>query len=288
MWLIFSKAKLLMRLLKKYSIIALGMLCYASPSFSKNTAQIGKNSMTSSESIQFTPAWPHGDIREVLPDVFFVTGTNKIHHEGVDIQTSRNMVILRNGSELTLVNTVRLNEEGLKKLESLGSVTHIVRIGAFHGRDDAFYRKHYPMAQLWTLKGMTYESGLKPDRDLMPNGDIPFPGCSVFVFETSTQPEGILHIDRDEGILISCDSIQNITSTDEFYSTDTAKFFQDQGLVKAANISPVWLGATHTNAGDFNRLLKTMTFRHLLTAHGEPLMNTAYEQLTATVKRVFP
>ncbi len=121
--------------------------------------------MTSSESIQFTPAWLHGDIREVLPDVFFVTGTNKIHHEGVDIQTSRNMVILRNGSELTLVNTVRLNEEGLKKLESLGSVTHIVRIGAFHGRDDAFYRKHYPMAQLWGLKGMTYESGLKPDRD---------------------------------------------------------------------------------------------------------------------------
>lgn len=244
--------------------------------------------MTSSESIQFTPAWPHGDIREVLPDVFFVTGTNKIHHEGVDIQTSRNMVILRKGSELTLVNTVRLNEEGLKKLESLGSVTHIVRIGAFHGRDDAFYRTHYPMAQLWGLKGMTYESGLKPDRDLLPNGDMPFPGCSVFVFETSTLPEGILHINRDEGILISCDSIQNITSTDEFYSTDTAKSFQDQGLVKAANISPVWLGATHTNAGDFNRLLKTMTFRHLLTAHGEPLMNTAYEQLTATIKRVFP
>lgn len=265
------------------------MLFCILPSFGENTTQPGASSMaSSSQSIQFTPAWPHGDIREILPDVFFVTGTNKIHHEGVDIQTSRNMVIVRNGSELTLVNTVRLNEEGLKKLELLGSVTHIVRIGAFHGRDDAFYRNQYPTAQLWTLKGMTYESGLKSDRDLTPEGAMPFSGCSLFVFETSRLPEGILHIDREGGILISCDSIQNITSTDKFYSPETAKSFQDQGLVKPANITPIWLGATHTSAADFHRLLTTMTFGHLLTAHGDPLMNTAYEQVSATVKRVFP
>jgi hypothetical protein len=233
-----------MRLLEKYTILLLGLLFYVSSSFSKNTTQIGTNPVPPSQSIHFTPAWPHGDISEVFADVFFVTGTNKIHHEGVDIQTSRNMVIIRNGSELTLVNTVRLNEDALKKLESLGSVTHIVRIGAFHGRDDAFYRNHYPTAQLWTLKSMTYENGLKSDRDLIPNGETPLPGCSVFIFETSIQPEGILHIDRDGGILISCDSIQDITSTDEFYSTDTAKSFQEQGLVKAANISSIWLGAT--------------------------------------------
>jgi hypothetical protein len=277
-----------MHLFNNYTFMLLGVLFCVPPSFSTNTTQIGANSMTSSQPIQFTPVWPHGDIQEVFTDVFFVTGTNKIHNEGVDIQTSRNMVVLCNGSELTLVNTVRLNEEGLKKLQSLGSVTHIVRIGAFHGRDDAFYRHQYPTAQLWTLKGMTYENGLKPDRDLTPEGTMPFPGCSVFVFETSTQLEGILHIGREDGILISCDSIQNITSTDEFYSLETAKSFQDQGLVKAANISSIWLGATQTNAVDFNRLLKTMSFRHLLTAHGEPLINTAYEQVASTVKRVFP
>ena len=71
------------------------------------------------------------------------------------------MTIIRNGSELTLVNTVRLSEEGLNQLDRLGKVTHIVRIGAFHGRDDAFYRDHYPIAQLWTLKGMSYESRSK-------------------------------------------------------------------------------------------------------------------------------
>jgi hypothetical protein len=88
-------------------------------------------------------------------------------------------------------------------------------------------------------------------------------------------------------MLISCDSIQNITATDQFYSPETAKSFQDQGLVKPANISSIWLGATHTKVSDFDRLLKTITFRHLITAHGQPLLNTAYEQVAATAKRVF-
>lgn len=244
--------------------------------------------MPSPQSLQFTPVWPHGEIREIFKDVFFVTGTNKIHHEGVEIQTSRNMVIIRSGSELTLINTVRLNDEGLRKLDLLGSVAHIIRIGAFHGRDDAFYRNQYPNSLLWTLKGMTYENGLKSDRDLIPGGIMPFPDCSLFVFETSQLPEGILHIKREGGILISCDSIQNITSMDDFYSPETAQSFRSQGLVKPANITPIWLGATHTKAADFYRLLKTMHFKHLLAAHGEPLINTAFQQIAETVGRVFP
>lgn len=243
--------------------------------------------MNPPQDIQFTPAWPHGDIHEIFPDIFFVTGTNKVHHEGVNIQTSRNMVIIRHNFELTLVNTVRLNEEGLKKLDQLGKVNHIIRIGAFHGRDDAFYRHHYQNAQLWTLAEMTYGNGLKADREMTPEGKMPIPNCSLFVFKTSTLPEGILHINTSGGILISCDSIQNVTAIDEFYNSETEKLFQNQGLVKTANISPIWLGATHTNKSDFDRLLKTMTFCHLVTAHGEPLKNIACEQVTATIERVF-
>jgi hypothetical protein len=239
------------------------------------------------QSLQFTPAWPHGNICQIFQDVFFVTGTNKIHHEGIDIQTSRNMTIVRSGSELTLINTVRLNDEALQKLDALGVVTNIVRIGAFHGRDDAFYQNQYPHAKLWALRGATYESSLKANQDLTPGGLMPFPDCSLFVFETSTQPECILHIEREGGILVSCDSIQNITSLDEFYSPETAKSFEEQGLVRSANITSIWLGATSTKASDFERLLKSFTFQHLLTAHGPPLLNHAYEQVTQTVQRVF-
>jgi hypothetical protein len=239
------------------------------------------------QSFQFTPQWPHGNIHPIFQDVFFVTGTNKIHHDGVDIQTSRNMTIIRNGQELTLINTVRLDNEGLKELDLLGTVNNIVKIGAFHGRDDAFYKDRYPNARLWALKGAAYESGLKIDQEIAPNGPMPFQNCSLFVFETSSQPECILHVAKEGGILISCDSIQNITSTDEFYSPETARSFHDQGLVKPANISPIWLNATQTKAADFERLLKSFTFHHLLTAHGKPLIKTAYEEVGKTVQRVF-
>lgn len=159
------------------------------------------------------------------------------------------MVIVRNGSELTLINTVRLSEEALRKLNTLGNVKNIIRIGAFHGRDDAFYKSYYPESQLWVLKGMTYDSGLKADQEITPDGKRPLPNCSLFTFKTSTLPEGILHINQDGGILISCDSIQNITSTDKFYNAETAQSFKNQGLVKTANITSIWLGATVTRQG---------------------------------------
>jgi len=47
----------------------------------------------------------------------------------------------------------------------------------------------------------------------------PVPGTLLFTFS-----EG--------GIMISCDSIKNITATDGFYNTETAQSFHDQGLVK--------------------------------------------------------
>ncbi len=178
-----------MPVLKNY-IIPLGMFFCMLSSFAASTTETKEKTMTFVDHVsvtpEFTPVWPHGDIEEIFQHVFFVTGTNKIQHEGADIQTSRNMAIIRHDSELTLVNTVRLNEEGLRKLEALGRVAHIVRIGAFHGRDDAFYRHRYPEASLWALKGMTYENGLQPDRELIPGGAMPFPACSLFVFETST------------------------------------------------------------------------------------------------------
>jgi len=234
----------------------------------------------------FSPAWPHGNVRQIFPDIFFVTGTNKIHHEGADIQTSRNMTIVRNDSTLTLINTVRLNDQGLQQIDALGTVHNIVRLGAFHGRDDGFYKHHYPTTKLWTLNSTSYESGLTADQKLIPGERMPFPDCVPFIFETSTQPECVLHIKQEGGILITCDSIQNITATDEFYNSETAKSFQDQGLIKPANISSIWLRATDTKVSDFDRLLNSFAFRHLLTAHGEPLLENAYEQVTQTVRRV--
>ena len=53
-----------------------------------------------------------------------------------------------------------------------------------------------------------------------------------------------------------------------------------------ATISKIWQQACNVQAQDFIRL-KFLSFRHLLSAHGEPLVNDAYEQLAATIKQKF-
>jgi hypothetical protein len=80
----------------------------------------------SSTSASFAPAWPHGEILQVFPEIFVVTGTMHTELMNANWQFSRNMTIVREGSDLTLINAVRLSEKGLEQLNSLGKVRNVV------------------------------------------------------------------------------------------------------------------------------------------------------------------
>jgi hypothetical protein len=229
----------------------------------------------------YSPAWPHSGIKEIFPNVFFVTGTNKTNYNGVDLQHSRNMIIIRDKDKLSLINSVRLTDSGIAELNTLGKVENIIRIGAFHGRDDAFYIDTYK-AKLWALKDMQHDNNKVTDIELKPNGIMPFPNAALLVFETSIYPEGVLYLDQEGGILITCDSIKNWVTADEFFSLDTANLYKQQGYFGSASISDVWLNACKVKPADFT-LINSLKFHHLLSAHGEPLLNNAHEQLKKTI-----
>lgn len=229
---------------------------------------------------------PHGEIKEVFNNIFMVTGTNKTHDQGIDIQVSRNMIIVREGNALTLINTVRLNDKGLKSLNQLGTVTNVVRIGAFHGYDDEFYLDHY-QAKLWAIKNMEHQSGRKTDHELVVGGPMPITNCTLFNFETTAYREGILMLNRQEGsLLITCDSIQNWTTADEFFSELSAKMFKEQGFIKTANIPDTWIDACKPELSELKKL-KSLQFKHLISAHGEPLKDNAYEKVCQTLNQKF-
>ncbi len=194
------------------------------------------------------------------------------------------MVIVRDGKKLTLINTLRLNEDGLKAVDKLGEVTNIVRLGAFHDRNDVFYLDRYK-AKLWAVRGMVHKDNRQADFLIGETDAVPFAGASFFRFETTSQPEAILHIARQGGILITCDSIKNWTKVDEYFSEKTAKEFLEQGLIKPVSIDKVWLGAMRPKNSDFIRL-KKLSFRHLFSAHGQPIINTADEQLMPVLDSV--
>ncbi len=232
-----------------------------------------------------TPAWPHGEIRQIFDDIFFVSGTNKTVHDGVQLQHSRNMIIVREEGKLSLINSVRLTDTGLIALEKLGQVDKVIRIGAFHGRDDAFYVHKY-QAALWALPGMHDQHGCHIDVEFTAQGQQPFANCSLLIFATATFPEAVIHIKQHDGILLSCDSIKNWLGTDEYFSEQTAAAYQEQGFFGKATISKIWQQAMAVKATDFERL-KELSFRHLLSAHGEPLLDTAYQDVLDTIKQEY-
>jgi len=238
-----------------------------------------------SPTFEYSPAWPHGALQSAFADVYFVLGTNKTHHAGIDFQTSRTMVVLREDDALTLINTVRLTDQALAELETLGRVRNVVRLGAFHGRDDPFYRDRYG-ATIWAMPGVRCVDGRPPDAELTPNEPLPAHGGKVVIFASAAHPEAAVVLPQEGGILLTCDAVQNWTHVDPFFSKETGDSFSRQGLIGAANIPSTWLGACRPDVADYEKLL-SLPFRHLISAHGEPLRDDARSVLEQSLVNAF-
>ena len=229
----------------------------------------------------------HSDIQEIFEDVFWVQGS-LIMAPG--FQISRNMIIVREGDELTLISSVRLNEAGLKALEALGTVKNVIKLGAYHlgahnGIDDGFYVNQYN-AKLWALPHMTHGPDLHSDHLLTEGGELPFSAASLIQYETSSMPEAMILLERDAGILITADSLQNWAQADEYFSEVAAEKMQSLGFIKPANVGPEWRRVCEPKASDFVKVLQ-LRFKHLMPSHGTPVINTAKQQYAATFKALF-
>jgi hypothetical protein len=234
---------------------------------------------------QFPPALSHGAIEEVFPGVYFVSGAMETVLQDMDWKFSRNMTVVRDGDRLVIVNSVRLSEEVLLELDKLGTVTDVVRLGALHGRDDPFYVDHYS-ANYWMMPGMKHETGLQATHILTPGGPLPISDATLFEFQTTQIPEGILRVDRAGGVLIACDALQNWLEPDEFFSDASSELMQNMGFFTPANLGPVWVQRAEPAREDFVRL-KQQSFKHALCGHGAPLRDTAQEDYSATFNRMF-
>ncbi len=227
---------------------------------------------------------PHGEIQEVLPDVFVVKGLIRIEADQTH-EFSRNMTIIRDNGDLTLVNTIRLDAAGLSSLDRLGTVRHIIKLGSFHGRDDAFYVDRYG-AKLWAPAGMEYSRGETTDETLVNGQPGPNPDASTFVFDTPKFPEAILLLERHGGIIVTCDSLQNTLGRDEYFNDVSAESKARLGFFGKATVGPGFRKVAEPKAGDFSRL-KELEFRHLLSAHGDPLLEDAHQAVSATIAKLF-
>jgi hypothetical protein len=230
----------------------------------------------------FPSAMPHGDLEELFPDVFWMQGTVRI---GPGIVINRNMLILRHGGELSIINAIRPTANNLGAIEALGAVKNVVKIG-MHGMDDAWFVERYGAKQ-WAAPGMT---GVDIDQELTPEGPQVTPWVSTFAFRDTVKPELALLVDRDSGLLITCDALQNWSDT-ERCSILAKGLSKVMGFsARPANIGPPWLRAMTPAGGslkaDFERLA-ALPFDHLIGGHGKPFSNGANAAVRSTISALF-
>lgn len=229
----------------------------------------------------FPAALAHGPITEEFPGIFFVTGAFGF---GPGLAITRNMTIVRQGGDLSIINSVRLSPKGEAELEKLGTVKHVLRIGAFHGADDPYFKERFG-AKVWAPPGVTYASGLKIDEELRA-GQCPIADAKVFAFEKGERPEVALLLERDGGTLVTCDCYQN-------WTTFAGCSLLGKLMMRAMGFGPTLIGGPWTRAmgpevrADFDRLLE-LPFTNLVPAHGTVLEKSAKAGLATAVAARFP
>jgi hypothetical protein len=228
-------------------------------------------------------AGPHGELEEVLENIWFVKGGLKMPFP-LPMWITRGMTVIRDASDgsLTVVNSMRLSEEGHERLDALGKVARVIRLGGFHGRDDGYYRERYG-AKIFAVKGMTYHRGMKPDEgedylkpdvELDEHTALPLPNARLKVFTSSNPPEAILLLERDGGILISGDALQNTPAPDRYFNWLAKTFMKRMGFFKACNVGPGWLRFAKPHADDVRSVLD-LDFEHVFPTHGDPVIGGA-------------
>ncbi len=238
----------------------------------------------------FQPALPHGELREVLPDTFLVTGTVKLPGS-MPLRFSRNMTVVREGERLVLVNSVRLDEAGLAALDRLGKVTDVVRLAGFHGMDDPFYKDRYG-AKVWALRGQRYTAGFAPTGEPYFTADVemdaatplPLGGARLYVID-STPPEGILLLDRSGGIAIAGDCLQHWHQSDAYFSWLARIVMPMMGFIRPHNVGPAWLKQAKPSRAQLRGILD-LPFANVLPSHGAPVLGGARDRYRPAIERV--
>jgi hypothetical protein len=232
------------------------------------------------------PADFHLPLRECFPGVWLASSRIGMRIPlGLRITFSRNMVAVLTDEGWVLLNPVRLGTEGEAELLARGPIRHAVRLGTFHGRDDAYYAERFG-AQFWSVPGKCAHPVPDGSRTLAEDGALPIPGASVLLY-SGLLAEGAVHLPQHR-LLVTCDSVQNYDN-DPLVSALGRLVMRRLGFFTPCVIGPFWLKATTPPGGslraDFERVL-ALDFDNLIGGHGTPKIGGAREALARNVAKM--
>jgi hypothetical protein len=234
-----------------------------------------------------SPGPVFGTLEHVFEDIWWAWGTVRF---APGIIFPRNMTIVREGDGLVVIHPVLMPPAVQAQIEALGPIRHIVRLGAFHGMDDPTYVKRYSPT-VWAPAGADLRDGVTVHHELREGAPVPFADGTLLAFQRSRTPETVIRLARHGGLLLTCDSVQN-WETSAGCSFLGGLMARVMGFRGRACIGPGWRKMSEPKDGrgfadDFERLL-ALEFRHVLSGHGQPMKDSAKQDLTGRVRRLYP
>ena len=235
--------------------------------------------------MSYAPIYPHGHLEQIGDEVYVLRGSIKLNPI---MRITRNMVLVREGSEISLINPVRTNDEVLKQIAALGKISHVVRTGAFHGIDDPFYVEQFS-ATMWAQPGGVTYTTPTIDKEIDESTELPFSRASLVTFKNTKEPELALLIADGDGLLITCDAIQHYG--DYSYNNLPARLMMPLiGFPKETLVGPIWTKVMATERGSLEddlRQLLNLDFNRLIAAHGTYLETGAYNAVKNAIDKAF-
>lgn len=238
-----------------------------------------------SDEKRYIPAQSQDPIVEVRPDLFLVRGSADV---APHLPISRNMVVIRDSGELTLIGPVRMPPDSEAQLESLGKVARILRIGV-HGMDDAYTVERFG-CELMCLKGTEAYHDMPPVSGTFDeSSSLPFANARAIRFRGTSISEAAILWERDGGVLITSDALQHYVDW-RFFSWPSVLVHKIMGFGAGTIVGPMWhrfLVANETEARKTFEMLLDLPFTHALGLHGGFVEDNAKAAIRAAISREF-
>jgi hypothetical protein len=233
------------------------------------------------------PAERHLPLREVFPRVWLASSEVRQRLAlGLTIRFGRNMVAVLADDGWVLFNPVRLSDAAEQQLLAQGPVRHAVRLGTYHGRDDAYVVERFG-AQFWCVPGVHEFPEPEGTKAITEGGPFPLPGATVVIFKAATRAECAVFVPQHR-LLLTCDSVQHY-ERDPMLSPLARVVMYPMGFFTPCVIGPLWLRWTtpsgRSQRADFERIL-ALDFDHLIGGHGTPKLGGAKAALARNVARL--
>ena len=106
-----------------------------------------------------------------------------------------------------------------------------------------------------------------------PTTELPLAGAKLYVID-ARPPEGILILDRHDGVAIAGDCLQNWHAVDPYCNWIGKLALPLMGFIKPYNIGPAWLKHTSRRASQLRGILN-LRFANVLPSHGAPALGNA-------------